>query len=62
MITITETGVSRSFDIDEMLYNNTVWLGKQIQLPSKKFEKVAKQLELRQEDWDLFWKRLRGER
>ncbi len=62
MIQLTETGFSRSFDIEDMLYNNMIWLTKQIGLPSKKFEGIAKGLELRQEDWDMFWKKLRGEK
>ncbi len=57
------TGFSRSFDIEDVLYNNNmIWLSKQVNLPSKKFEGIAKGLELRQEDWSTFWKKLRGEK
>lgn len=46
----------RSIPVDQMLYEDTVWLVKKIVDPVKKFLKNANRIELRQEDWDMFWK------
>ena len=60
MYVITDTGIEQHFDLDEMLVEDTNWLIKQAVLQKKKdFVKIAKQIDLRQEDWDLFWKQLR---
>lgn len=50
---------SRTFDIDGMLSDDAKWLSLQIKLPKKVFLDIAKQLDLRQEDWGLFWKEAR---
>jgi hypothetical protein len=60
MYVITDTGIEQHFDLDEMLVEDTNWLIKQAVLQKKKdFVKIAKQIDLRQEDWDRFWKQLR---
>ena len=50
---------NRHFDLDGMLNETASWLSVQISLPLKDFLKIADQLDLRQEDWDTFWKRTR---
>ncbi len=50
---------NRHFDVDEMLSETANWLAKQINLPLKDFLKIAEQIDLRQEDWDTFWKKIR---
>ena len=61
MYVITDTGIEQHFDLDEMLVEDTNWLIKQAVLQKKKdFVKIAKQIDLRQEDWDRFWKGIRG--
>ena len=62
MINLTENGVKRSFNIDEMLYNDMEWLLRQARKPKKEFEKIAKQIELDQKNWDRFWKKVRNYR
>ena len=60
MYVITDTGIEQHFDLDEMLVEDTNWLIKQAVLQKKKdFVKIAKQIDLRQEDWDRFWKGIR---
>ena len=60
MYIITDTGIEQHFDLDEMLVEDTNWLIKQAVLQKKKdFVKIAKQIDLRQEDWDRFWKGIR---
>lgn len=62
MINLTENGVKRSFNIDEMLYDDMEWLLRQARKPKKEFEKIAKQIELDQKNWDRFWKKVRNYR
>jgi len=62
MINLTENGVKRSFNIDEMLYNDMEWLLRQARKPKKEIEKIAKQIELDQKNWDRFWKKVRNYR
>ena len=50
---------SRSFDIDTMLHYDMVWLSAKADLPLKDFLAIGRQLDLRQEDWTEFWKRIR---
>ena len=60
MYVITDTGIEQHFDLDEMLVEDTNWLIKQAVLQKKKdFVKIAKQIDLRQEDCDRFWKGIR---
>lgn len=60
MYVITDMGIEQHFDLDEMLVEDTNWLIKQAVLQKKKdFVKIAKQIDLRQEDWDRFWKGIR---
>lgn len=60
MYVITDIGIEQHFDLDEMLVEDTNWLIKQAVLQKKKdFVKIAKQIDLRQEDWDRFWKGIR---
>ncbi len=60
MIQLTEEGFKSFYDIDQMLYNDTIWLSKQVSGNVKEFEKTAKQMELGQKEWDIFWKRIRA--
>jgi hypothetical protein len=53
------THFDRHYDVDGMLHENAIWLGMQVERPLKKFLKVANELDLRQEDWDIFWKKVR---
>lgn len=53
---MTNNGFESSYNIDQMLYNDMVWLSKRIHLPVKEFEVVAKQMELTQENWARFWR------
>jgi hypothetical protein len=55
-----DTDFNRHFDLDRMLNEDAVWLSVQVKLPVKGFLKIADQLDLRQEDWDTFWKRTRN--
>jgi len=59
MINLTRSGFKRSFDVDEMLYEDMVWLTEQVRVNVGEFEEVATQMSLRQEDWDKFWKKIR---
>jgi len=54
-----DTDFNRHFDIDGMMYDNAVWLSVQARLPLKEFLKIANQIDLRQEDWNTFWKKVR---
>ena len=49
----------RHIPVDQILTEDTVWLIKQINRPVKAFLRVANRIELRQEDWDKFWKKIR---
>lgn len=60
MIRLTDYGFYNSYDIDGMLYDNAVWLSMQVGESVKDFTKTASQLDLRQSDWDLFWKKVRN--
>jgi len=62
MIRLTKNGFESSYDLDDMLYKDMEWLFKQVKLPKKKFEKIATELELDQENWNRFWKRVRDYR
>lgn len=55
MIQLTNNGFESSYDINQMLYNDMVWLSHKINLPVKEFEVVAKQMELTQDNWTRFW-------
>jgi len=60
MYVITDIGIEQHFDLDGMLVEDTNWLIKQAVLQKKKdFVKIANQIDLRQEDWDRFWKGIR---
>ena len=50
---------SRHFDIEEMLYEDAQYLIQMASLPIKTFLKTAKQLDLRGEDWSMFWDSIR---
>lgn len=60
MIKLTKNGYETNYDIDSMLYEDAVWLSRQIKKPTKDFTDTAQEMDLRQEDWDTFWKRVRG--
>lgn len=62
MIQLTKSGFQSSYDIDQMLYNDMVWLSHKIGLPVKEFEVVAKQMELTQDNWTRFWRVVRSRR
>lgn len=42
-------------NINDMLIEDSRWLVLQSTRPTKEFEKVAKEIELRQEDWTRVW-------
>jgi len=46
-------------NIDTLLCNETMGLLNYTQLSVRKFLRIARQEDLRQQDWDLFWKKLR---
>ncbi|KUK76476.1 MAG: hypothetical protein XD93_0887 [candidate division WS6 bacterium 34_10] len=45
----------RSFDIDGMLYEDTVWLAKQVKQPIGEFKKIVEVMELSDKYVDKFW-------
>jgi len=45
----------RSFDIDGMLYNDTVWLSKQVTRPIQEFKEIVSIMELSNQYVDKFW-------
>jgi len=49
----------RSFDIDWMLYDTAIWLTEQTGRPVEDFVEIAIAIDIRQEDWDTFWKKFR---
>ena len=59
MVTLTKNGFESSYDLDEMLYEDMEWLYNQIKLPRREFEKIAKEMELDQENWNRFWNKIR---
>lgn len=59
MVTLTKNGFETSYDIDGMLYNDMIWLSRQIRKPTKEFESLARQIDLDQENWNRFWKEIR---
>lgn len=52
----------RSFDIDGMLYEDTVWLAKQVKKPIGEFKKIVEIMELPDKYVDKFWKLVSIER
>lgn len=46
-------------NIDTLLYNETMGLLRDSQKRVPRFLNIASQEDLRQKDWDLFWKKLR---
>jgi len=50
------THFERHFDLDSMLNEDTSWLTMQVDLPLKEFMEIVTKLDLRQKDWDNFWK------
>jgi hypothetical protein len=50
------THFEKHFDLDSMLDRDTVWLSMQVELPIKDFLEIASKIDLRQKDWDKFWK------
>lgn len=51
---------NRNFDVDGMLNDTAKWLGEQVDLSTREFIEIAEQLDLRQEDWNVFWKMIRA--
>jgi hypothetical protein len=49
----------RFFDIDGMLFEDALWLATKTGMSVKDFLEIANKIELRQEDWDRFWKIVR---
>lgn len=45
----------RSFDIDGMLYEDTVWLAKQVTIPIQEFKEIVSIMELSDKYVDKFW-------
>lgn len=52
----------RCFDIDGMLYDDTVWLAKQVKKPIGEFKKIVEIMELPDKYVDKFWKLVSIER
>lgn len=59
MIQLTKNGFESSYDIGNMLYNDMIWLTKQVKKPYAEFEKIAKEIDLTQDNWNMFWKKIR---
>mgnify|MGYP000971354628 FL=1 len=59
MVTLTEEGFKSSYNLDEMLAEDALWLVKQAKKDKNEFLKIASQIQLGQKEWDLFWKQLR---
>ena len=59
MVTLTEEGFKSSYNLDEMLAEDALWLVKQAKKDKNEFLKIASQIQLGQKEWDLFWKELR---
>ena len=60
MVALTEEGFKSSYNLDEMLAEDALWLvGKAKKLKKNEFLKIASQIQLGQKEWDLFWKQLR---
>jgi hypothetical protein len=59
MVTLTEEGFKSSYNLDEMLAEDALWLVKQARKDKNEFLKMASQIQLGQKEWDLFWKQLR---
>jgi len=59
MVTLTEEGFKTSYNLDEMLAEDALWLVKQAKKDKNEFLKIASQIQLGQKEWDLFWKQLR---
>jgi hypothetical protein len=53
---------NKKYDIDGMLYETAEWLSRQTGLGIKDFVDIAKKIDLRQEDWDIFWKKVQDYR
>ena len=51
--------LNKHFDLDSMLYEDAVWLSGRTVLPKGQFLNIASKMDLRQQDWDTFWKRVR---
>jgi hypothetical protein len=56
-----DTDFNRHFDLEDMLFDTSVWLSIQARLPLSEFLKIANHIDLRQEDWNTFWKKIRTE-
>ena len=52
----------RCFDVDGMLYYDTVWLAKQVKKPIGEFKKIVEIMELPDKYVDKFWKLVSIER
>lgn len=59
MVTLTEEGFKSSYNLDEMLAEDALWLVEQARKDKNEFLKIASQIQLGQKEWDLFWKQLR---
>ena len=51
---------NRHFDIDEMLREDAEWLAGKTELNKERFVSLARKFQLRQEDWNTFWRLVRG--
>ena len=51
--------LNKHFDLDTMLYEDAIWLSGRTVLPKGQFLDIASKMDLRQQDWDTFWKRVR---
>jgi len=56
MIQLNKNGFQSSYNIDDMLHNDMIWLSRKIHIPVREFEIIGKQMELNQENWTRFWK------
>lgn len=62
MVTLTKNGFESSYDLSSMLFEDMEWLSKQVSKPKEEFVKIATEIELDQENWNRFWKRVRDYR
>ena len=49
---------NRNYDIDSMLYETAEWLSRQTGFGVQEFVDIANKIQLRQEDWAIFWKKV----
>ncbi len=62
MLKITKNGIEGSYNLSDMLYEDMIWLLDQTKRKANEFEKLAEKIELDQNTWNYFWKKVRDYR